>query len=312
MAGFAVNKAGTEVSESGPERSSQGDSRRSRRNRRGIVLAVVVVVVVAAVAALVDTGLAVRGEYQMSRAIAASPRVTFDPEVTLKGFPFTTHARAGEFDGAVIAARDVTLDGCAGRGGCRGELGATLGAFSVGDGWRFRPGDVVHTASVSAYTKLDAIAMARYLGITDLTVSTPAPDGKAGGGGPQDGAPSRESGVVFTGTVALPPSAGDDPHNPPSASSYEGPKVKVSVAVDLAIVDGRLQVRATRYYTGPERHEDDDVPAEMRTAVLDRFSTVLPTIPLPWGLVPQRAASLGGDIRLLADTGPTDLVLDEF
>ena len=50
----------------------------------------------------------------------------------------------------------------------------------------------------------------------------------------------------------------------------------------------------------------------MRTAVLDRFSTVLPTIPLPWGLVPQRAASLGGDIRLLADTGPTDLVLDEF
>ena len=92
MAGFAVNKAGTEVSESGPERSSQGDSRRSRRNRRGIVLAVVVVVVVAAVAALVDTGLAVRGEYQMSRAIAASPRVTFDPEVTLKEFPFTTHA----------------------------------------------------------------------------------------------------------------------------------------------------------------------------------------------------------------------------
>lgn len=276
-----------------------------------MVVTAIGAVVALLVATLVDFAVAARSEFQMSRAIAASPRVTIDPEVTLQGFPFLTHAAQGEFTGAIIAARDVPLPGCAGLGGCRGELGATLGALRVQSS-RFAPDDVVDTDSVSAYTKLDAVTVARYLRITDLTVSTPAPDGKAGGGGPQDGAPSRSSGVVFTGTVALPPSAGDDPQHPPSASAFDGPKARVSVSVDLLVVDGRLVIRATDFYTGPERHADDDVPPEMRSAVLARFSLELPTIPLPWGLAPQRAESLGGDLLLRADTGRSHLRLDEF
>ncbi|MCH5644975.1 DUF2993 domain-containing protein [Gordonia sp. ABSL49_1] len=297
-----------------PDRRGDHGTGSDRRvpGRRYVAIALIVIVVTGLLAVLADVGLAIRTEYQMSRAIAASPRVSFDPEVTLSGFPFLTHVRAGRFDGAVIAARDVTLPGCEGRGGCRGELGATLGLWHIDDAWDITADDVVRTESVSAHTKLDAVTMARYLGIVDLTVSTPAPDGKVGGGGPQDGAPSRQSGVVLTGTVALPPSAGDDPDNPPSASTFDGPKVRVSVSVDLSVQDGRLAIRATDYYTGPERHVDADVPEAMRAAVLDRFTTILPLIPLPWGLTPQWAASLGGDILLHADSGPADLRLDAF
>ncbi|GAC53910.1 LmeA family phospholipid-binding protein [Gordonia amicalis] len=276
--------------------------------RKVLVIAVTVAVVAAGSVLLVDVGAAIRSEHRLARALAESPRVPFDPEVTLAGFPFLTQASKGDYSGATIAARGVELPGCEpARGICRGELGATLGRFQGPERGDFTGSDVLHTSSISAYTRLDAVTLARYLRITDLTVSTPAPDGKAGGGGPQDGVVSRSEGVVFTGTVALPPDAGLAADDPPSASSFTGPKVRVSVAVDLSVSDGALEIRATDFYTGPERHVDADVPEQMRAAVLDRFSMVLPPLPMAWGLVAQRAESFGGDVQLVADSGPAGL-----
>ncbi|MEO9327916.1 LmeA family phospholipid-binding protein [Gordonia aurantiaca] len=281
--------------------------------RKVLVISVVVVVLAAAAALLADVGVAIRSEHRLSRAIAESPRVPFDPEVTLTGFPFLTQSSDGRYSGATIAAKGVETPGCEPeRGTCRAELGATLGLFDGPPGGRFSGSDVLHTSSISAYTRLDAVTLARYLRITDLTLSTPAPEGKAGGGGPQDGVVSRSEGVVLTGTVALPPSDGLDPRDPPSASDYDGPKVRVSVSVDLAVENGALRIRATDFYTGPERHVDADVPEDMRTAVLDRFSMVLPRLPMAWGLTPQRAESFGGDVQLVASRGPADLRLDRF
>ncbi|ETA05986.1 hypothetical protein BJF87_10005 [Gordonia sp. CNJ-863] len=281
--------------------------------RKILVVAVTVAVVAAAAALLVDVGAAIRGEHRLSRALAESPRVPFDPEVTLAGFPFLTQAANGEYSGATIAARGVELPGCEPvRGVCRGELGAVLGRFRGPGRGDFSASDVLHTDSISAYTRLDAVTLARYLHITDLTVSTPGPDGKAGSGGPQDGVVSRSEGVVFTGTVALPPDDGLDADDPPSASAYTGPKVRVSVAVDLSVTNGALQIRATDFYTGPERHVDADVGEDMRAAVLDRFSMVLPRLPMAWGLVAQRAESFGGDVQLVSESGVTDVRPDRF
>ncbi|UPG67525.1 DUF2993 domain-containing protein [Gordonia hongkongensis] len=283
------------------------------RIRKVLVIGVVAALAAAGVALGVDVGAAIRGEHQFSRALAQSPRVTFDPEVTIAGFPFTSQSSAGHFDGATIAARGVELPGCPpARGVCRGELGASLGPFDVADGSGFSASDVLHTGSISAYTRLDAVTLARYLRIVDLTVSTPGPDDTAGAGGPQDGIVSRESGVVLTGTVALPPGDGLDPADPPSASSYDGPKVRVSVSVDLSVVDGALDIRATGFYTGPERHVDAEVPAEFRAAVLDRFSLTLPRLPMAWDVEPDRAESFGGDVQLVGDSGPASVRLDRF
>jgi len=278
-----------------------------------MVVTVVTVLVAAGVAFLVDVGSAIRGEHQLSRAIAESPRVPFDPEVTLAGFPYLPQSAAGRFDGATIAARGVELPGCdPALGICRAELGATLGPFHVSGSGGFDGSDVLHTSSISAYTRLDALTLARYLRMIDLTVSSPGPDGKAGAGGPQDGVVRRSEGVVWTGTVTLPPRDGIDPADPPSASAHTGPKVRVSVAVDLSVVDGALRIRATDFYTGPERHVDAEIPASMRAAVLDRFSTTLPRLPMAWGLTAQRAESFGGDVQLLADKGAAAVRPDQF
>ena len=281
--------------------------------RKSLVVAVVVVVVAAVAALLADVATAIRSEHRLSVAIAESPRVPYDPEVTLAGFPFLTQAGDGRYSGVTIAAKGVELSGCEPqRGVCRAELGATLGSFDGPEWGRFSGSDVLHTSSITAYTRLDAVTLARFMRITDLTLSTPAPDGKAGGGGPQDGVVSRSEGVVLTGTVALPPSDGLDPRNPPSASDYDGPKVKVSVAVDLSVTDGALRIRATDFYTGPERHVAADVPAGMRAAVLERFSMTLPRLPMAWGVEPERAESFGGDIQLVGASGPAGVRPDEF
>ena len=49
------------------------------RIRKVLVIGVVAALAAAGVALGVDVGAAVRGEHQFSRALAQSPRVTFDP-----------------------------------------------------------------------------------------------------------------------------------------------------------------------------------------------------------------------------------------
>ena len=323
MSGSAVNKA----ADGSGDAASDTPARGTFRARRAVVVGVCVVLMMLVVAFLADMATAARGEYRMSRSLLASPRITYDPEVTLGGFPYVTHASRGEFSGATITARGVAVDGCRIRRGCTAELGARLGTLTVPNGWNIGPSEAIHTASVAAYTRLDSVNLGRFLDILDLTVNTPAPEGKAGGGGPQDGLLHRSSGVLLTGTVALPPSAhplpstGSEttpvPADTPSASEYRGRRAKVSVSVDLSIRAGRLHLEATGFYTGPEEHEsapelDGDENAALRAAVLDRFTTTLPRLPLPWGIIPTGAHSEGSDVLLVADTGPRQLRPRDF
>ena len=307
MSGIAVNKAADGVAEP----SGDPPATPRHRIRRAAVIGVVVLVVAGVVAALVDAGLAAVGEYRFSQSLRASAQVSYDPEVTLGGFPYVTHASSGTFSGAVITARGVDVDGCPTQVRCRAEMGATFAGFTAPDGWRIGPTDTLAVSSMDVYTRLDSVNLGRMLGIIDLTVNTPAPADKAGGGGPQDGLLRRTTGVLMSGTVALP--GGTGPYDePPSASRYPGPKAKVSVNVDVSVVDGRLHLRATDFYTGPEQHVDTDVPESARAAVLAAFTRTLPLLPLPWQIAPTRAFSEGSDVLIAGTSGPRDVRPDGF
>lgn len=266
--------------------------------------------VVAVFALLADTLVAMRTEHSFSRSLVSSPRVIYDPEVTLAGFPFVRHAASGEFSGAVITARGVRVD-CPPPGGCHAELGATLGMSSVPDGFDIDPSDLVHTSSIEAYTRLDSVNLGRFLGIADLSVNTPAPEHKAGAGGPGDGLLQRTNGVLLTGTVPLPPLDTATPY-PPSASEYPGPSVKVSVVVDLSVSDGRLHLTATDFYRGPEEHVEAEVPDDLRGYVLTQFTTTLPRLPMPWGITGRAAHSEGSDVVVTGARGDAEVRPDEF
>ena len=306
MSGSAVNKAPTDSR----GQQTRAGSGRGHLGRRVLGIGIIGVIVVLVGALFADTLGAMRTEHSFSRALLASPRLSYEPEVTISGFPFLTHARSGQFTGAVITARGVSIP-CPASGGCRVELGATLGPLRVPDGFSITASDIVHTDSVSAYTRLDSVNLGRMLGIVDLTVNTPAPTDKAGGGGPGDGLLSRSSGVLLTGTVPLPPVDADS-DVPPSASTYRGPTVRVSVEVDLSVVDGRLRIEATDFYRGPEQHADADVAPDLRGYVLSRFSTTLPPLPMPWEVAPTDAHSEGSDVLVAGNDSRRDLRPDAF
>lgn len=278
--------------------------------RRTIGIGVIGIIALCAAGLLTDTLVAMRVEHSFSRALLTSPHLRYDPEVTISGFPFTSHARSGEFGGAVITARGAPVD-CPPTGGCHAEMGATLGSLSVPNGFDIQPRDLIHTSSVQAYTRLDSVNLGRMLGILDLTVNTPAPTDRPGGGGPGDGLLRRSSGVLLTGTVALPPVdlASDVPA---SASAYPGPTARVSVAVDLSVMDGRLRISATDFYRGPEEHAESDVADDQRQYVLSRFSAVLAPLPMPWGIAATDATSEGSDVLLTGDSGSRDLQPEDF
>ena len=86
MSGSAVNKA----ADGGGATASGSHERGTFRARRALIVGVCVVVVVLVGAFLADLGAAARGEYRLSRSLQASPQITFDPEVTLSGFPYVT------------------------------------------------------------------------------------------------------------------------------------------------------------------------------------------------------------------------------
>lgn len=322
MSRSAVNKADSEAVTS--DAATPAPSR--HRLRRTLLVALALVVVLGAAAVIVDTVAASRVEHRLSMSLASAPGITYRPEVTLGGFPFLTHASSGEFTGATITARGVPIpQGCSypAAGPCFAELGATLGALRVPDGFDIGPADTLHTDSIAAYSRLDSVNLGRMLGILDLTVNTPAGPDRVGGGGPQFGNLERTSGIVLTGSVALPPTsapptgATPSPQRAPSASEYPGPRTRVSVTVEVSVRDGRLHLQATGFYTGPEKHVDAPElagadQAARRAAVLGRFTATLPLLPMPWDLPATGAHSSGSDILLTAGSGPRDLLPARF
>lgn len=272
-----------------------GSSPRRPRLRRA-VWSLVILLLVAVVGALgADTAIAINAERSFAKALMRSgdggSGLPFEPEVTISGFPAAIAVAQGRYAAIGVTARAVpvtTFGSCTEADPCHADVRTRLSDVRVGreqsvtdpfpDG-----GTGLSAASATASTTLDSVAMGRLLRIDDLTVNTPAPEGKAGGGGPQDGLLSRTTGVLFTGSVS--PAAGR-------------PLEKVSVTVDLSVVDGALRLTATGFYDGPEEHSDTVVSESDRRAVLDRFSATIPGLPMAWGTTATTARSSGSDLMV--------------
>ncbi|GAB2665866.1 hypothetical protein GCM10027169_29990 [Gordonia jinhuaensis] len=257
--------------------------------RKTIIGVVVVAVVVIAALFAVDTGLAISAENRLSTSLRSGSGLDYDPEVTIGGFPFASSMRHHEYPRVGITARGVDLGD-----GRHGDLRSTLHEVSLpGNRWSVGPHDVLTVSDANGSLRLDSVNFGRFLGITDLTVTTPAPRDKAGGGGPGDGLLSASTGILTTGTVTVAP----------------GLRRTVSVTVDLHVVDGALRVVATGFYSGPAEHASPDLDAAQRQAALAAFTRTLPVLPLPWGMVAVKAHTEGSDVILggeFADAGSAD------
>ncbi|GGF37866.1 LmeA family phospholipid-binding protein [Williamsia phyllosphaerae] len=262
--------------------------------RRTLTLLALGLVVVVVALLGIDTGFAINAERSFARAFVhptnGNRGLPFEPEVTISGFPAFRSVSDGRYSSIGITARAVPVY----RGGtctvgdpCHADLRTRLRDVRVDRASITNPfpqGAVfMEVGSATASTTLDSVAMGRLLEIDDLTVNTPAPEGRAGGGGPQDGLLSRTSGVLLTGSVSPRPGR---------------PDVKVSVTVDLSAVGGALRLVATDFYDGPEEHSETTVAEADRRAVLDRFSATIADLPMAWGATATSARSSGSDIMI--------------
>lgn len=286
-----------------PATSDHTPTPASRRFLRIGAWTLVVLLVGSVIALIVDDFSASRAEHRLAVAVQASPGVPFEPEVIMSGFPFLAHSSSGEFSSVLISAGGIPIDGCAGEPRCTSTVDARLQSPTIGNTDDITANTVLRAPSMTAETRIDSPTLGRLMGIIDLYVNTPAPEDKAGGGGPGDGLLERTEGIMISGTVPLPGSPDSQNGFPPSAAEYTAPKVKVSVSARVSVVDGRIKIEATGFYDGPEEHYSADVPKEFQSAVLKRFSTVLPRLQMAWGATAKHALSRGSDLVAVGETG---------
>ncbi|MCX6468824.1 MAG: DUF2993 domain-containing protein [Corynebacteriales bacterium] len=285
--------------------------------RKALVCLAVALVVLAVGALAVDTGFAINAERSFARSLPnvadgenGVPHLPYEPEVTISGFPAIPHILDGHYPAIGITARAVDLsptvtfaDGtqtrhprsCAPDDPCHADVRARLTDVRVSMKGRsltrpFSQWAGLKVAKATTSTTLDSVAVGRLLGIRDLTVSTPAPRGTAGGGGPQDGLLSRTSGIVLTGTV--------------QTSSPDERDVKVSVTVDLAARGTALRITSTGFYDGPEEHSTAVLTPDESKSVLGRFSATIAGIPMAWGATATSARSSGSDLMIEGTPDP--------
>ncbi len=256
--------------------------------RRALTIIALGVVVAVVTLLGIDTGFGVAAERSLARSLGSGDdELRYEPEVTISGFPATRSISDGHYSSIGITARAVRVVGagnCTDDSPCHADLRSRLHDVQIrGPERAFRSTSVLDVASVSGSVTVDSVTIGRLIGIDDLTVNTPAPRGKVGGGGPQDGLLSRTTGVLMTGSVS---------------PGRNRPRTKVSVTVDLSVADGRMRLHATGFYDGPEEHAHTEVAPSDRAAILAAFSSTLPHLPTPWGQPVKSVRSSGSDLML--------------
>lgn len=253
------------------------------------------------VATIADFASAAYAEYRYSTALREASDLEFDPEITISGFPFLDQAAGDTYDQIGITARGADLGD-----GRRGDLRSKLSDVRrAGGEWVIGQNTELTADKATASLKIDSVNLGRFLGIVDLTVTTPAPEDKAGGGGPGDGILSTSNGVILTGTVNV-----IDPGNSGHSSGQR--REKVSVAVDLSVRGGALRIDARNLYSGPADHVESDVPSGAEPMVLAQFTKTLPVLPLPWSMPAVKAASQGSDVVLDGEPRPLVVTARDF
>jgi hypothetical protein len=254
-------------------------------------IATVTTLVVGAVGA--DFGAAIYAEYRLARSVRTAANLSFDPWVSILGFPFISQAMRHHYNEVEIKASGVDHP-VAGKVG----LEATLHSVDLSDtSWLVGPDAKLPVGELESRIIIDSTHVGRFMGIDDLLVEAPSRETNDATGGTTESGISSNRGLVFTGT-------------PEAAGLSE----RVSVAVDASVTgpaQTTLVLTATGILTGPGT-ADQQVPEDKLAAVLRAFSTTMPGQKLPFGVRPTSEGARGSDIIIEGITRGVTIPLDGF
>ena len=256
----------------------------------GVVATLTTLVVVIAGA---DFGGAIFAEYRWARSVRSANSLGFDPWVGILGFPFTTQALSHHYDEVEIRAAQVEHPVVG-----RASLEATMHSVDIAaTSWLVEPDAKLPIEKLESRLIVDSTHVGRFMGIKDLLIEAPPLETNDPTGGTTESGISSNIGLVFTGT--------------PSAPGFHD---RVSVSVDLTLEgDDRttLVATATGVLTGPGT-ADEQVPDEQLRAVLEEFSTTIPGLKLPFGLMPTSQGARGSDVIIEGITTGVTVPLSGF
>jgi LmeA-like phospholipid-binding len=240
-----------------------------------------------------DFGAAICAEYRLARSVRTAANLSFDPWVSILGFPFVTQAMRHRYNEIELRASGVD-HAIVGKVG----LEATLHSIDIaGTSWLIGPDAKLPVGEVESRIIIDSTHVGRFMGIPDLLVEAPSRETNDATGGTTESGISSNRGLVFTGT--------------PKKADYNE---KVSIAVDLSVAgpdQTTLVFTATGVLTGPGT-ADQEVPQDKLPAVLAAFSTNLPGQKLPFGVRPTSEGARGSDVIIEGITRGVTIPLDGF
>ncbi|GAA2814790.1 DUF2993 domain-containing protein [Saccharopolyspora taberi] len=236
---------------------------------------VITLVVVIGLFVAADFGAAAVAEYQVSKKMRTELRLAEDPEVRINGFPFLWQAAWGDYRDVRLSARSVQV-GQLSEVGVEADLHhARVSAADVISG----TADKVQVDEVVGRVKLKASDIARYIGITDLTIN-PAPkdalSGEDSGGGEQSGGDSPSSTVDRTRTVV----------QLDGSVNIAGENTQVKVIAVLSLLNGQLKIEPRKLDIVTGTYGEIPIPDVFEKAVLNRFNTSLDPGLLPFAVTP--------------------------
>jgi hypothetical protein len=240
-----------------------------------------------------DFSAAIYAEYRLARSVRTAANLSFDPWVSILGFPFITQATRRHYNEIEIKASGVdhALVGKVG-------LEATLHSVDLTDAsWLIGPDAKLPIGELESRIIVDSTHVGRFIGIPDLLVEAPSRETNDSTGGTTESGISSNRGLVFTGT--------------PKKADYNK---KVSIAVDLSVAgpdQTTLVFTATGVLSGAGT-ADQQVPEDKLPAVLAAFSTSLPGQKLPFGVRPTSEGVRGSDIIIEGITKGVTIPLNGF
>ncbi|GAC1409139.1 MAG: mannan chain length control protein LmeA [Mycobacterium sp.] len=263
------------------------------RVRKLLIGAVVTALVVVLGAVGADFGAAIYAEYRLARSVRAAADLSFDPWVSVLGFPFIPQAMRRHYSEIELRTSGVDHP-------VLGKVGleATLHSVDLAaTSWLIGPAAKLPVGKLESRIIVDSTHVGRFMGIPDLLVEAPSRETNDATGGTTESGISSNRGLVFTGT--------------PKKAGYDK---KVSIAVDLSIAGPdrtTLDFTATGVLTGAGT-ADQQVPEDKLPAVLAAFSTSMPGQKLPFGVRPTSEGVRGSDVIIEGITTGVTIPLNEF
>jgi hypothetical protein len=267
-----------------------GQNGRVRKLLTGAI-ATVIVVVLGAVGA--DFGAAIYAEYRLARSLRTAAHLSFDPWVSILGFPFIPQAMRRHYKEVELKTSGVDHP-------VLGKVGLEATMHSVdltATSWLIGPDAKLPVGKLESRIIIDSTHVGRFMGIPDLLVEAPSRETNDATGGTTESGISSNHGLVFTGT--------------PKQAGYDK---KVSISVDLSIAgpdQTTLNFTATGVLTGAGT-ADQQVPQDKLPGVLRAFSTSMPGQKLPFGVRPTSEGARGSDVIIEGITTGVTIPLDGF